>query len=318
MEKSARRVLGAGNPISRAASRPPVSGLSPHRLRRANHGAHLERAAWNSVGELSLQTRLLRPSGSSWTSIVSKSGSRDHAEMTDTLETLIEERIRKAARTGNVSFLTNYLTMRETYGGSLESPPWSNEFVPAPAAWFSAQAGHTECLRLLIKAGSKVNAKGWLGASPASAAADGGHLDCLSLLIEAGCSINTRDDKGLTPISHAAKNGHGPCLRILLDRGGEIDSLDFQGLTAACHAARRGQSECLAILIAAGCSLDPFLKKTSRGDPASQASAKIPAWIKGECRDILEGALAAEECRRDCASKIPHQPPPRTANINRA
>ena len=90
--------------------------------------------------------------------------------------------------------------------------------------------------------------------TPLHIAADKGYIDIVRLLLSAGSDINARDDEGETPLSKAASHGHERVVEFLIDAGARLDEGSV-GL-ALIRAARYGYKEIVAMLVAAGADID--------------------------------------------------------------
>ena len=94
------------------------------------------------------------------------------------------------------------------------------------SALHSASAfGHTECVRLLLKAKALVDATNNGGMTPLMAAACAGHRDIVELLLSAGASLRARDADGNDPLHHAARGDDQPAvIQLLLKAGADANA----------------------------------------------------------------------------------------------
>lgn len=76
-----------------------------------------------------------------------------------------------------------------------------------------------QVIRLLIKAGAKVNAKTDEGWTALMAAANSGSIEAVKLLLEAGANINHRDRDKDTALSLAEKIEHLNIVKLLREAG---------------------------------------------------------------------------------------------------
>lgn len=104
------------------------------------------------------------------------------------------------------------------------------------AAW----AGHAECALLLIKAGTRLDAKVKWGSTPLHFACERGKHEVARALLRAGCDPNARADDGATPLITAAREGRDKCVEALLQLSTvEVDTAaKFLQKTGAPPAAR--------------------------------------------------------------------------------
>lgn len=88
----------------------------------------------------------------------------------------------------------------------------------------AARQGHAELCRVLsqnkqdLDKPDKYNT--W---TPVFWAANDGHVDCVRILINAGCKVNAKDENGKTALYYAAWEGHMDCVQLLLDAGCEVE-----------------------------------------------------------------------------------------------
>lgn len=105
----------------------------------------------------------------------------------------------------------------------------------------SAKHGQLECLKVLIAAGSDVNAKNKIGVTALHLAADGGHGLCLVELLAGGADINARSKGGWTALHYAAGAGRDEATARLLDAGADAAAVNDVGFTPQLFAAGNGQ-----------------------------------------------------------------------------
>ncbi len=85
------------------------------------------------------------------------------------------------------------------------------------AVHFAAQEGQLALTKLLVKAGSDLEAtSSRKGCTPLHLAAGRGHSEVMSALIDAGANPNSRMLDGGTPIHGAVQDGHLEAMRVLL------------------------------------------------------------------------------------------------------
>ena len=89
----------------------------------------------------------------------------------------------------------------------------------------AAGSGCTACVRLLLRAGTDVNARGNKGFTPLHAACCHGRVHAAELLIAAGANPQARSQHGFTPLLIAIARGHREVALTLLRAGAAITAL---------------------------------------------------------------------------------------------
>ena len=132
----------------------------------------------------------------------------------------------------------------------------------ASALYIAAQAGHAECVSLLILANANANFEHTQdGSSPLYASCEAGHPECAARLLTAGANADhPRKTDGRTPLGAACANGHYECARLLCSHGAVVDKapqmaeatftpFDLAVQYSRSHAsASRVMEACLAML----------------------------------------------------------------------
>lgn len=118
---------------------------------------------------------------------------------------------------------------------------------------FDALRRATQMMKMLIRAGAKVDVRDCEGYAPVHYAADMGHLPVLRELMRAGSSHAWRQNGFQTPLALACFKGHFACVKYLLDdckadprAGGNVRS------TPLAIAAHRGHLETVKMLLRFG------------------------------------------------------------------
>ena len=102
------------------------------------------------------------------------------------------------------------------------------------AAW----AGHANVIAVLAAGGASVHAEAMDGMRAVHFAAANGHEECIKQLLKNGSKVNVRDNKRLsTPLHAAASKGHVGCAAYLLKKNADPSALDKSGKSPAHLAA---------------------------------------------------------------------------------
>ncbi|CAG7635116.1 hypothetical protein PAESOLCIP111_03627 [Paenibacillus solanacearum] len=102
-------------------------------------------------------------------------------------------------------------------GADLNAPWYANNYMG-----YAVDAG-MGMARLLLEAGADPNHANWLGVTYLHKAAWLGHAEWAELLLEYGADLNAIDDEyRTTPLGWAAKYGKTDLVRLLLDRGADV------------------------------------------------------------------------------------------------
>ena len=119
--------------------------------------------------------------------------------------------------------LAKYLLKR---GADPEHCLWAAAFNDSPAA-----------IRLLVRAGAVVDARG--EETPFLFAVKWSHFESAKALLDAGAEVNVQDGRGKTALHYMLKKRSDPrYLRMLLQRGARLDLEDHDGVTAGSILSR--------------------------------------------------------------------------------
>ncbi|KAI8368706.1 hypothetical protein BD560DRAFT_447356 [Blakeslea trispora] len=87
-----------------------------------------------------------------------------------------------------------------------------------------ARQGHAELCRVLSQNNHDIDTPDKYNTwTPLFWAANDGHVECVRILINAGCKVNAKDENGKTALYYAAWEGHMDCVQLLLDAGCEVE-----------------------------------------------------------------------------------------------
>lgn len=142
--------------------------------------------------------------------------------------------------------------------------------------------GHSECVALLLGAGAKVNqAKTSNGATPLLIACQRSHIACVRLLISAHPpSVNQVANGGLTPLIVATQEGHIHIMDALLQAGAKVDQARNNGATPIIIASTHGYSDCVQLLVTHGATppAHPHVPRNN-APPKSERNKWNPSWL---------------------------------------
>jgi len=117
---------------------------------------------------------------------------------------------------------------------------------------YAALNGHTDCVILMRRYGSKVNVCDERGVTPLMAAAQNGHPGTVHALVKLGASINAQDRKGLTALARAVKAGSFACVRMLVRLGADVNLASKNNQSPLLWAVLGSQTEIGELLLTAG------------------------------------------------------------------
>jgi ankyrin repeat protein len=101
----------------------------------------------------------------------------------------------------------------------------------------ASATGHIEVVRLLLKCGADVDARGFANMSPLQIASSGGHLNVIQCLLDHGADVNRQDSHHRTPLKLAAGHGDIEIVRALLEHDADLNFRDDSGWTLIHHAS---------------------------------------------------------------------------------
>ncbi|KAI8332949.1 hypothetical protein EDC96DRAFT_526232 [Choanephora cucurbitarum] len=106
-----------------------------------------------------------------------------------------------------------------------------------------ARQGHAELCRVLSQNSQDIDTPDKYNTwTPLFWAANDGHVECVRILIHAGCKVNAKDENGKTALYYAAWEGHMDCVQLLLDAGCEVET-DVRQLQPALQKIERKEDE---------------------------------------------------------------------------
>ncbi|XP_075993354.1 ankyrin repeat domain-containing protein 6b [Genypterus blacodes] len=118
----------------------------------------------------------------------------------------------------------------------------------------AAHKGQADNVVQLINKGAKVAVTKY-GRSPLHLSAYKGHSEVVRLLLKAGCDLDIQDDGGQTALHRAAVVGNGDITAALIQEGCALDRQDKDGNTALHEASWHGFSQEVKLLVKAGANV---------------------------------------------------------------
>jgi cytohesin len=133
-----------------------------------------------------------------------------------------------------------------------------------PLHW-AADTGNGAIIQLLIARGAQVDAKDWRGNIPLRLAVTGpkpaGSLDAVKILITAGSDVNATakdyaGDDGRSILHDAARKGNAKIITELIRAGAKVNARDNNGETPLYWALGENQTQAALALVNAGAELN--------------------------------------------------------------
>jgi uncharacterized protein len=129
----------------------------------------------------------------------------------------------------------------------------------------SAEKGHLEQVKALLKKGADVNARDTNGQTALMAAAGRGHLEMVKLLIDKGADVNANDENGQTALMGAAVSGQLQIVEFLNDKGSNVKAKNKHVPTVVMAAEWGKNYDIVRLLIDKGADVNA---KAKNGDTA--------------------------------------------------
>ncbi len=155
----------------------------------------------------------------------------------------------------------------------------------------AAGTGATTRVRALLRRGARVSARDARGRTALTAAAYGNHLEAARLLLRAGSDVNAKDETQQSPYLIATSEvGDRPALlELTLVNGARVDDKDRYNGTGLIRAAERGHARIVRRLLRAGISVDhvnrlgwtALLEAIVLGDGGRRHTDTVRALVSG-------------------------------------
>lgn len=145
--------------------------------------------------------------------------------------------------------------------------------------------GHTEIVRLLIKAKVNVNACDFMNKSPLSIAAENNYYSVVECLLDAGADVNIVDSFGRTVLHYAVKSDSNEIVNIILQQSHYTYKADVDGKTPLHFCGIYGNASIANDLLTAMVSID-----VNQCD--LQKSSPLHETIKSQQLDVADFLLS--------------------------
>ena len=151
----------------------------------------------------------------------------------------------------------------------------------------ACSAGNAEVVRLLIDAQALVDEEEENSqVTPLHLAASKAHLDVVRELLQAGARAQMVDGLGQLPLHRAAAAGHPAIVRLLLGEGSKVNAADKEGVTPLHLAMYEKHREVCVALLEAGASIT--MKNTQGETPLALAPDDFCALVLNRDADEME------------------------------
>jgi len=108
--------------------------------------------------------------------------------------------------------------------------------------------GHTEIVKLLIKAGANINLQGYKNTTALIGASQSGYTEIVKLLIKAGANINLQGYKNTTALIGASQSGYTEIVKLLIEAGADVNIQNENNRTALIVASEKDYTEIIKLL----------------------------------------------------------------------
>ncbi|XP_028304759.1 cortactin-binding protein 2 isoform X2 [Gouania willdenowi] len=235
----------------------------------------------------------------------------------------------QAASQGNVTLLSMLLnqpdpttiTTNHTFTSTTTTDNQPNPLHPdllhnqTSALIVAAQNGHTECVKLLLSAGTPADVSDENGFTPLHCAAAHGRTSCVETLLSAGAAVDSVLARGQTSLFLACEAGKLDCARVLLRAGADRSLTTADGCTALHAAVRSGHVDTLRLVLNPSVALAPAcpaalglpaaLLNHTNSDGWTTAHMAAALGLK-ECLEVLCSYSEQDIDRRDNCNRTIH------------
>jgi ankyrin repeat protein len=136
----------------------------------------------------------------------------------------------------------------------------------------ASYVGHLEVVRLLLKCGADVDARGDADMSPLQLASLHGHLNLVKCFLDHGADANSQDNFHRTPLSLAAGRGFDKIVQVLLEHDADANFRNEGGLTLIHEACAHGSYKGSLIQLLLEHGADPNARDSKHQTPLHLAA----------------------------------------------
>lgn len=169
---------------------------------------------------------------------------------------------------------------------------------PLPLLVEAATGGHTETVKVLLKAGAQIDIQDEDGRTALYKAAEQGYKRTVELLLTEKADANLYDNIGRTPLMVASRNGYTSIVESLIAHGARVNAIEqldpnshrdvpVGGMTALIYASRGGHAEITAVLLKNGADrrLSSNTGETALGAARQHGFKQIEQMLAGGALD---------------------------------
>lgn len=174
---------------------------------------------------------------------------------------------------------------------------WRNEL--GQTSLMRAADGFHQCIEMLVKSGSCVDAVDNTGRTALMYAAIANYRDSIRLLVKHGADIRLKDEAGLSAYHHAALNNSLGNLQYIIERGVDINELTNYNETALILAVKAEHEPTVKLLIEAG--IDVSMSDKS-GKTALDYARELDSDVFPYCISLIESSAlnnAIDSCEAE-------------------
>lgn len=144
----------------------------------------------------------------------------------------------------------------------------------------AAEAGHLECVSVLVERGADVLSSQQNGECALHSASAGGCTELVAALLASGAAVEQCDLHGMSPLMAASECGHLGACNVLIASAASVNAVDNIGWRALHYAARGGHEECAIALFRAGSEVSDTRGGNNLRDLNGGIAAKVDELVR--------------------------------------